>query len=122
MFKPFRSKIISTLIAALIMVPLYGVMAMTNASLSAVEIDSNNVKTESLDSQQSSNFKPSCEHCKKNNCHEKHQCNNGQCATATGILLSSSINCDKKLTDSKPYKYTVGLVIPPLSSLYRPPK
>ena len=122
MYKTFRSSVILTLIVALILIPLYGVMAMTNAGLSAVDIKSENTQSAKSDNKQASQLKPSCEHCKKNDCREKHQCNNGQCATTNGVLLSCSINCQSNLTDSKCFKYTVGLVISPLTSLYRPPK
>jgi len=97
-------------------------MATAKVDLSGVPTSVDNQSVVNSASEHSLKHGSSCEHCKRHNCHDKHQCNNGQCFVAAVNLLSMHDENYLNLTGVISQKHKGGLVIAPLSSLYRPPK
>jgi len=110
------------MIMALLFVPLQGLMATSKVYLSNVASATDEQFVEIKLSNHRIKHGPSCGHCKQHNCQEKHQCNNGQCFSASAIFLYPASETKLNLADKKPHIFKEGLVIPPLSSLFRPPK
>jgi len=114
--------VINLLLVALIVVPLNGVMAMTNAKLSVNDTQLAMNTVSHGGASLLTMTEPACEHCSKNNCHEKHQCSNGQCFASPGILLPAGTSYKHELSHMNSIEYRTGLIIPPLYAFFRPPR
>jgi len=122
MRRSLKKTLIKLLVMSLIYVPFQSLLATTKINLSEDSTSSINKPIKTTLISIKINELPSCEHCKQHNCHEKHQCNNGQCSSTAAIILHKFKSKNIVMAKNKPNINKEGLVISPLSSLYRPPK
>ena len=117
-----KKAVINLLLLALIVVPYNGLMAMTKVNLSGSDMHAVSKAMNHAESSALTMFEPVCEHCTKNNCHEKHQCSSGQCFTSPVIMLPVDTGCKPDQSQLNSIEYRVGLIIPPLYAFFRPPR
>lgn len=117
-----KKSVINLLLLALIVVPFNGLVAMIKVNLPGSDMHDVSKGTSHAGVSVLTKFEPLCEHCTKNNCHEKHQCTNGQCFASPVIMLPVSTGCKPVLSQLNSIEYRVGLIIPPLYAFFRPPR
>jgi len=122
MQRSYQIVLINLIVMALLILPLQGLMPTSKVSLTNDSSFNERHSVENSSSKQRMEQGALCDHCKQHNCNEKHQCNNDQCFSYTAIFLQETCGTVLNLADIKSRASKEGLVIPPLSSLFRPPR
>jgi len=121
MRKSYQIALINLIVLALIILPLQGLMPTSKVNLNNDSSFNERPSVKNYLYQQSRQKGASCDHCKQHSCNEKHQCNNNQCFSSAAIFIQATCEIALNLVNIKSQGFKEGLVIPPLSSLFRPP-
>jgi len=122
MRRSYQISLINLIVITLLILPLQGLMSASKINLTNDSSLNGSFYVENDLAKQRIEKGVSCDHCKQHICNEKCQCNNNKCFSSAAILPKTT--CEKVLiiVDIKYRSFKEGLVIQPLSSLFRPPK